>query len=229
MEQVLNNIPAGPMDRFRNSNLAQAWLVLLLAMSFGAALAAVQVNLSGIIAANKLNETLEKIPELVLGPTKDQTTTADASALKIKPGTMRIEKQDKTKTYAVYQATRKGQPVGWVVKAGGQGYADKIELLVGLDPQIETITGLFILEQKETPGLGNKIIFPEWRGQFIGQKTLKPLTVVKGVSTANGNAIDAITGATISSRAVTDIVNRTTDDMKGQLTPSSVQFIERQD
>ena len=55
MEQVLNPMPGKPANRFRNSTLAQAWLVLILAMAFGSALAAVEVNLSGIIAANSNN------------------------------------------------------------------------------------------------------------------------------------------------------------------------------
>jgi len=58
---------AGAFGRFKNSNFAQAWLILVLALIFGSALAAVQVNLSGVIAANKLNETLERVPELIWG------------------------------------------------------------------------------------------------------------------------------------------------------------------
>jgi electron transport complex protein RnfG len=212
--------------RFRNSNLAQAWLVLLLAMGFGAALAIMQVNLSGIIAANKLNETLQKIPDLV----KDQGAPADPKDIESKPGTVTVEKNGKSKTYAVYHATRKGRQAGWVIKSGGQGYADKIELLLGMDPRSEKITGLFVLEQKETPGLGNKITFTDWRGQFIDKKTSLPLKVVKGKrETDPDNTIDAITGATISSVAVTNIVNRTVADVKGMLTFETVKFIERQE
>ncbi len=55
---------AGAFGRFKNSNFAQAWLILVLALIFGSALAAVQVNLRDVIATNKLNETLERIPEL---------------------------------------------------------------------------------------------------------------------------------------------------------------------
>jgi Na+-translocating ferredoxin:NAD+ oxidoreductase subunit G len=223
LETTINDNPAG---RFRNSNLAQAWLVLFLAMGFGAALAAMQVNLSGIIAANKLNETLQKIPELI----SDQTTSSDPKDIESKPGTVMVEKDGKSKTYAVYQATRKGQEAGWVIKTGGQGYADKIELLLGVDPGGEKITGLFVLEQKETPGLGNKITFADWRGQFIGKKTVEPLKVVKGKSDSDpDNTIDAITGATISSLAVTNIINQTVADVKGLLTSKNVKFIERQE
>ena len=77
---------------------------------------------------------------------------------------------------------------------------------MAVDPKMETITGLFILEQKETPGLGNKIIESQWRGQFTGKKTAPALAVTKTGASAP-NEIDAVTGATISSRTVTDIVN----------------------
>lgn len=185
-----------------------------------------QVNLSGIIAANKLNETLQKIPDLV----KDQGAPAAPKDITSKPGTVTVEKNGKSKTYAVYQAIRNGQEAGWVIKAGGQGYADKIELLVGVDPGAEKITGMFVLEQKETPGLGNKITFADWRGQFIGKKTLEPLTVVKGDGGGDSdNTIDSITGATISSVAVANIINQTVTDVKGLLTPETVKFIERQE
>jgi electron transport complex protein RnfG len=212
-------------NRFKNSNLVQAWLVLLLAMSFGAALAAVQVNLSDIIAANKLNETLAQVPKLVKHPAAQSTASIAADA-----GTVTIQKEGKTKAYSVFHATVKDRTAGWVIKSAGQGYADRIELLIGLDPQAQTITGIFVLDQKETPGLGNKIIRSQWRSQFINKKTHEPLSIAKSASASKKtNAIDAITGATISSRAVTAIVNQTIADVKGHLTPPNVQFIERRE
>jgi H+/Na+-translocating ferredoxin:NAD+ oxidoreductase subunit G len=215
--------PAGAGKGFQNSFLAQAWLVLVLAISFGSALAFVQIQLSGVIAANKLNETMTQVPALVWGD-KSAEFMADATApVQIVPGSLRIEKGEKATSYPLFKVTRSGELAGWVIRAGGQGYADRIEALIGLDPHAETITGLFILEQKETPGLGNKIIFPEWRGQFTGKKTASPLTVVKG-GAVSPRTIDAVTGATISSRSVTWIVNQTVTDVRGRLTPESVRL-----
>jgi electron transport complex protein RnfG len=227
MEHALENRPLEPGNRFQNSNLAQAWLVLVMALFFGVALAAVQVNLSGIISKNKLNETLERIPELVWGPAAAQKMTGKNHAVEIIPGTLTIEAGNKTDTYSLFQVTRQKRLAGWVIKAGGQGYADKIELLIGVDPEVRTLTGLFILDQKETPGLGNKITFPAWRHQFVDKRTDQPLAVVKGGPRA-GNTIDAVTGATISSRSVTRIVNRVMAAVKGKLTPDTVKLLERQ-
>ncbi len=221
MEHALEHRLPDPGGRFRNSNLAQAWLVLVLAVFFGSALAAVQVNLSGIILENKQNETLEKVPELIWG-----VTGAQKNDVEIIPGTLRIKSGVKTKTFNLFKVVHEKELAGWVIKAGGQGYADKIDLLIGVDPGVKTLTGLFILDQKETPGLGNKITFPEWRRQFVGKATARPLVVAKG-TTGGDASIDAITGATISSRSVTRIVNQVMDAAKGNLTPENVQLSER--
>ena len=227
MEQALvNNFPE-PGHRFRNSNLAQAWLVLVLAILFGAALAAIQVGLSEIILENKQNETFERVPELVWGPGGAQKLAAQKLEVEIIPGTLQVTSGSKSETFSLFKVTRDKQLAGWVIKASGPGYADKIELLIGVDPEVQALTGLFVLEQKETPGLGNKITSPAWRRQFAGQFTARPLAVVKGTSGGAGQTIDALTGATISSRSVTRIVNRVMAAVQGKLTPDTVRLSER--
>lgn len=207
-------------DDFNTGNFSQAWFVLVLAVVIGAALAAVQVNLSPKIAANKMNETLEKIPELVSPVGRSSGSGENSADLEIDDGSFTRSADGKVTQYAVFRVTQNGQPLGWVVKASGQGYADRIELLIGLDPGLMTITGLFVLEQKETPGLGNKIVLPEWRNQFIGKTTHPPLRAIKGTP-PSPETIDAVTGATISSRSVTAIVNKTIRDLHGRLTPET--------
>ncbi len=194
----------------RNNGLFQGWLVILLAVVFGGVLAAVELTLGPAIAANKRNETLSRIPELISVP------AAESQQLDIQPLAIPVTRDGKTTSYRVYRADRDKHPAGWVVQATGQGYADRIELLLGLSPDAARLTGLFVLEQKETPGLGNKIASPPWRGQFIGKPTGQALEVVKSGAT-QPNQIDAITGATISSRSVAAIVNRVTADLKDRL------------
>ena len=211
------------MGSIKNSNLGQAWLVLLLSIVFSVSLAAVHLNLSPVIEENKTKETMEKIPVLVTG--KDSKENADS--MDISSRIVNVDKNGITKSYTVYDARDKaGGTIGHVVKAKGQGYADKIELLLGLDSAGRTITGLFILDQKETPGLGNRIVDDAWRNQYIGKSSDSALVVIKGKS-ANKNEIDAVSGATISSRAVTDIVNSTLADLKTKImTPESGNKME---
>jgi electron transport complex protein RnfG len=205
------------MSSFKDSNLFQAWLVLLLATVFGSALAGVQTKLGPVIEANKTRETLAKIPALVLGEDQAAKLSHQKKSLSITSRTIELERNGIKKFYTVYDAAfEDGTLAGYVAKAAGQGYADKIELLLGLDADARTITGLFILDQKETPGLGNRIIEKPWRDQFLGKPSATRLVVVKG-NPGKNNEIDAISGATISSRSVTGIVNKTITDIKGQL------------
>ena len=209
-------IPA-PSGGFRDNNIVQAWLVLCLAICFGSTLAGMQLALGPTIEENKVNETMARVPELVLGQELAAKMAAENQTLEIEPRSIAVKVGGRQQSYSVFDAKYQGNRKGWVIKTGGQGYADKIELLVGLDPTLTTITGLFVLEQKETPGLGNKIIFPEWRGQFIGKPTTPALKVVKTGAQAK-TEIDAITGATISSRAVTAIVNGAIKALREPLT-----------
>ena len=189
-----------------------------MALLFGVTLAGVQAALGPKIEANKINEAQEKVPELVLGAQEAQKIMTSDQPLKISADAITVEAGGRQKMYSVYEARyADGRLAGWVTKAKGMGYADRIELLVGLDPYAEKLTGLFILDQKETPGLGNKMIDAPWRAQFIGKSTEQPITVTKsGKPTAN--QINAITGATISSRSVANIINATVADLKKPLT-----------
>jgi Na+-translocating ferredoxin:NAD+ oxidoreductase subunit G len=74
-----------------------------------------------------------------------------------------------------------------------RGYSSEIEMMVGIDPQGK-VSGVKILSQKETPGLGADVAKPGFLDQFKG-KSVKDKLAAK-------QDIDAITGATISSRAV---------------------------
>ena len=200
----------------KDNYIFQAWLVLILALAFGASLAGVHLTLSSTIEANKINETREKVPELVLGVSEAQKLAEMNQSLDIETLTIEIEKKGKKSFYSVYKATKDDRLMGWVAKTSGQGYADKIELLIGLDPSAKKITGLFILEQKETPGLGNKISTPGWRGKFNEKTTSLALVAAKRGAKAP-NEIDAITGATISSRAVCTIINKALNDLRDPL------------
>ncbi len=99
-----------------------------------------------------------------------------------------------------------GKPVGFAIVAGANGYADEIRLIVGYDPTTKKIRGLKVLESKETPGLGDSIEKdPHFAAQFEGKEF--PIHGVKqGESNGDTHAVDMITGATISSRAVVGIV-----------------------
>ncbi len=194
----------------KNNYLVQAWLVLTLALLFGAALAGMETAVAGKIKANKLNETKERIATLVPGAAEDAN----------------LHEAVDIEGRLVYRAMdADGAQVGWVVPADGPGFADKIEVLVGLDTKAETITGLYVLSQKETPGLGNKITFkrnkpgdkPLYLDNFPGKDATKPLEVVKRPAKPDTNEVEAVTGATVSSKSVTKAINTTLNELRGKL------------
>jgi len=210
------------MEKFKNNYIIQAWLVVFLSLCFGSALAGVQLVLSPKIEANKINETLTKVPELILGKEGVKRLAKEGLSLKINPRRIQIKKNNRIISYKVFQAIEKGKVSGWVIKSSGRGYADKIELLIGLNPSLNKISGLFIIEQKETPGLGNKIANLDFRKQFISKNTNTAIIASKTGATSP-NEIDAITGATISSRSVCSIVNTAVKDLRSSLKKKQIK------
>lgn len=178
--------------------LKQGWLVIVLAIVFGAALAATYALLTPKINENKKNETYNEIPNLVPGGVKDKTQEETIGGIRV---------------FRIFNADDKH--IGWILPAAGIGYADTIDALVGLDAGATTITGIYILDQKETPGLGSKIT-TDWNRQYIGKKTTPPLSVVKGTKPGPSEIL-AISGATISSTSLTDILNNAISDFRKAL------------
>ena len=109
------------------------------------------------------------------------------------------------------------QLIGWAVQASGTGFVDKIVLVFGLSADGNTITGLKVIENVETPGLGNKIATEKWAGQYKNLSTATPVVAEKGPADAAKNEIQAITGATWSSRYVTDIINQAAERVRPKL------------
>lgn len=98
---------------------------------------------------------------------------------------------------AAYVAQKGGVPVGWCFKVAPSGYGGEMELIFGVDKTL-TITGVSVLSHGETAGLGANMTKPEFRSQFAGKKAIAG--VVK--SGAKDDEIQALSGATISSKAV---------------------------
>ncbi len=99
-----------------------------------------------------------------------------------------------------------GKRVGVAITASEPGFQQLLTLMIGFDPQSGTLIGFKVLDQKETPGLGDKIERDSaFRGQFTGR--LVPLRGVRDRAGKPPSEVQTITGATISSRAVIRIIN----------------------
>ena len=102
----------------------------------------------------------------------------------------------------VYNATKDGADAGYCVQVTPKGFGGVLTMIVGINAD-GTIAGAKVTSHSETPGLGAKSqADPNWITQYAGQTADGQLQVTK-----DGGTINAITGATITSRAVTDGVN----------------------
>ena len=105
-------------------------------------------------------------------------------------------------TVTCYKGTTDGITAGFVFTCSGKGYGGEIEIMVGTD-MLGAVTGIEILTIDETPGLGMNAKKESFLNQFAGKSG--EISVVK--SEPGENEIQAITSATITSKAVTSAVN----------------------
>ena len=114
----------------------------------------------------------------------------------------------------IYPAKNDNLIVGYAVSTySKKGFSGNIGLMAGFKPD-GTIINITVLEQKETPGLGTKIVEPEFKDQFTEKNPSQFILKVK----KDGGQVDAITAATISSRAFCDAVQRGYNTLqKGEL------------
>lgn len=105
-------------------------------------------------------------------------------------------------TSVVAALDESGNTIGHVVVNSAKGYGGDISVMTGVDAEGK-VTGVNILSHAETAGLGAKAAEQDFRDRFVG--LVMGITVSK--DKAGDNSIDAITGATITSRAVTEAVN----------------------
>lgn len=101
-----------------------------------------------------------------------------------------------------------GEAIGYVFKSTPTGFAGPIEVVTGINLEGQ-VTGLRIGAQKETPGLGAKAKDAAFYEQYTGLSAAEPIGVSK--TAAEGNDIQAITGSTISSVAISDGANASID------------------
>jgi electron transport complex protein RnfG len=88
------------------------------------------------------------------------------------------------------------------------GYGGPIVLLVGVDTKEGKITGLKVLEHQETPGLGSNVAEAGFLSQFLGKSLESPFRV--------GEDVQAVSGATISSRAVARACAKVAEIVRGE-------------
>jgi Na+-translocating ferredoxin:NAD+ oxidoreductase subunit G len=173
---------------FKNMMLS----LTLISLAASAALGFAYEYTKNPIEISKMNKKLEAIKQVVPAFTNNpneemyQLPTGEGDSLEI------------------YPAKKDGELIGYAVRTyTKKGFSGHIGLIAGFQPD-GTIINITVLEQKETPGLGTKMTEPKFKDQFNGKNPSSFNIKVK----KDGGPVDAITAATISSRAFCDAVQR---------------------
>jgi len=158
-------------------------------------------GLSGLTLASVRQATSERIEEQVLtfvqGPSLEQifsdydnNPVKDRKTFDLPSGPI-----------TVFPALKNGKLTGVAFETFGKGYGGDIGVMVGFDIDGSKLEGVGITTLKETPGLGARVVEPEYRDQFKGHSTAS-IALKK-----QGGDIQAISGATISSTGTVAAVN----------------------
>ncbi len=196
-------------------------LVLTLAIAgliSGIAIIGIYESTLSTITANKARELREAVFKVLPGVSRMQQLVWRSGELIVADDL----KKDEEAVYGGYD--ERGDFVGYAIPGAGPGFQDTIGLLYGYTPDENLVLGMEVLESRETPGLGDKIYKD---ADFVGSFSALPIkpeivAVKKGTST-RPNEIDAITGATISSKAVVRIINEAHRDWAERLPPPGAE------
>jgi electron transport complex protein RnfG len=131
------------------------------------------------------------------------------------------------KFYAAYDAG--GALKGVAAEAAANGYADVVRVLYAWSPDRQAVTGMGVVGMRETPGIGDKIITDQAflknfdaldaRLNAEGTALANPIKVVKHGTKRNPWEIDAISGATVTTKAVGKGINASAQRLLPLLTP----------
>ena len=169
---------------------------------------------SGLILVGAYELTLPRIQA-------NQARELREAVFKVLPGTERFQemvfvegKLVETELDAdevVYAGYDQGDELlGYAIPGEGAGFQDTIKIIYGYQPDQRIIVGMEVLESRETPGLGDKIIKDAaFRGNFL-ELSVDP-EIIPVTEKGAPNEIDTITGATISSKAIANILNTTNE------------------
>lgn len=188
--------------------MEQSWLLIVASFCFGLLIAVTNAALSPRIRQNEINKR-NRLVSALLPDAKDFVLLDEQIEIQSFQGKKNIE---------IYRAVSEADEcVGWSFEAAGSGFADKIRLVVALDKNFEKIAGFDVLSSNETPGFGDQIKYDYYRDQFKGAPAGELKLVTIGERDKIDSEIVVISGATISSEAVVEILNNSITQVKEQM------------
>ncbi len=189
--------------------MQQSWLLIVASFCFGLLIAVTSAALSPRIRQNEINKR-NRLVSALLPEAKDFILLDEQVEIQSLRG--------KKENVEIYRAVSDANEcVGWSFEAAGSGFADKIKLVIALDKNFEKIAGFDVLLSNETPGFGDQIKYEIYRDQFKGAPAGELKLVAIGERGKIDSEIVAISGATISSEAVVEIVSNSITQVKEQM------------
>ncbi len=153
---------------------------------------------SGGVLAYIRNNTQERIENQVLEFVKGPAIRAIFEGAGNNPVADRFTLKDGDVERTFFVGVFDGEPRGVAFETAGKGYGGDVGLMVGIDVKDNQLMGVSVTTHGETPGMGAKAKSdPSFAAQFTGLALEQPVAV-----TQDGGSISAISGATITSRAV---------------------------
>lgn len=156
----------------------------------------------GIISALLLSVADNMTREPIAQAREKMKREAIEKIFPFKFDSLRTVKNDQASFYEAYDSEANLKGVAVEVSTD-KGYSGKIEVLLGISPDAKVYT-YKVLSHTETPGLGDKIDNPKFKKQFENKGLDGLVWKVK----KDGGFVDELTAATISSRAITDAVEK---------------------
>lgn len=194
--------------------IEQSWLLIVASFFFGLLIAVTDAGLSPRIEQNKINKRNRLVGGLL--PEAKNFIALDVP-IEVESARGKKEKVE------VYKAmSEAGKCVGWSFNASGSGFQDKIELVVAIDASFEKLAGFDVLSSNETPGFGDQIKYDYYRNQYKGAPAGELKLISVGDPTKIDSQIVAISGATVSSEAVVEIISRFVTQIKEQMQKKGV-------
>jgi len=187
----------------------QSWLLIVASFCFGLLIAVTNAAWSERIEQNE-REKLFSLMRGLVGDANDFEIALEEAQIPAKKG--RVIKTD------IYRAIDKGgKGVGFAYVSIGSGFADKIKLVIAVDSKCEKFFGFKVLASNETPGFGSKIKEDYFSSQFKDAPAGKLELVKTGDDEKIDSEIVAISGATVSSEAVVEIINNSIIHIRSKL------------
>jgi len=201
-----------PKDTGSPSSLRLVLTLAIAGLVSGVAIIGIYESTLPTITANKARELREAVFKVLPGVSQMQALVYRDGELVV----VDVPGKGEPVVYGGYKD--QGDFVGYAMPAAGPGFQDTIAILYGYKPEEKIVVGMEVLESRETPGLGDKIYKDaEFVGGFSSLSVEPEIFAVKKGTKSRPNEIDAITGATISSKAVVRIINEAHATWSAQL------------